>query len=578
METWRPRRSPRSASRGETSYAAGRVLAFMEQERPKRCRWWIDENDQLRVGWLIVAVLVVVMVVGYVFACGVAQSLDAQRDHWWFELWAYRFTQDGAWFDVARTTATLVAIPGAAIALVIAFARHRVSQQQVAVSQQQAAHAIDEAQRVHERETDRQKSVDRQLDHAASESRALEKREIDRRVNEQYVQAVDQLRDGSAVARIAGMHALDRLAQEQAGLRSIVVDVWCAYLRIKRPSESGQIQADEREVRATCTRLLLGHLRADRNALYWGGDTAIQIDLSGADLSAHWDAFQLQFPYGSRFDEAVFGRNARFNAARFGDSTSFISARFGHGVEFRYAEFGEHVRFDGAEFGRYADFGEASFGEGLQFHGASFGNNARFSGAEFGDYIWFPGAAFGDRVKFDKAQFGNSIRFDGATFGNDVQFDGATFGSGVRFDKATLGNEARFVGAAFGDHARFEGARFGDQVRFGGATFGNHTRFDGAEFGDGGRLGAEFGIHAQFDGAAFGDETRFVGATFGRHARLAATRFGDRARFDASTFGEEAVFDDAVFGKHQPLGNGTWWLHEQSDLNEAQGQKDAVPS
>lgn len=86
---------------------------------------WIDENDQLRVGRLIAVILVVVVAVGYVFAYGVAQSLDAHRSHWWWQLWAYRFAQDGAWFDVARTTAALVAIPGAAVALVIAFARHR---------------------------------------------------------------------------------------------------------------------------------------------------------------------------------------------------------------------------------------------------------------------------------------------------------------------------------------------------------------------------------------------------------------------------------------------------------------------
>lgn len=353
----------------------------MGRERHKRCRWWIDGNDQLRVGWLIVAVVAVVAVVGYVFACGVAQSLDAQRDHWWWQLWAYEFAQDGAWFDVARTTATLVAIPGAAVALVIAFARHRVSQQQVALSQQQVAvsqrqvaHAIDEAQKVHERE-------------------------LVRRIDDQYAQAVRQLRDDSAVARIAGMHALDRLAQEHRSLRAIVVDVWCAYLRIRRSPEPGDVSADEREARATCLRLLLGHLRQHDSSRFWGDD-GIAINLSRAELGDDVCAESCWFPR----------------------STAFVGTRFGFDTNFGRATFADEVRFDDAVFGDQTSFDEASFGNEASFKRTRFSNDVWFSAATFGSDVDWTDAAFGDRIRFDGTEFGNIVITSGLTFGEQVSF------------------------------------------------------------------------------------------------------------------------------------------------------------
>lgn len=354
---------------------------------------WIDENDQLRVGRLIAVVLVVVVAVGYVFACGVAQSLDAHRDHWWWQLWAYEFTQDGAWFDVARTTATLVAIPGAAVALVIAFARHRVSQQQV-------AHAVEESLKVHERELARHDATERQLKQAASESRALEERELDRRINEQYVQAVNQLRDDSPVARIAGMHALDRLAQNHEKLRSIVVDVWCAYLRIRRSPERGEVRADEREVRSTCLRLLLGHLRNVDPSRFWGDD-GIAIDLSRADLGDHVRAESCWFPRG----------------------TAFTHAHFGTDTDFGRASFADEVRFD-----------EAVFGDLV-----SFGDEASFKRTRFGNDVWFSSATFGSDADWTDAAFGDRIRFEGTKLGSIVLTSGMKFGKNVSFARLTLG-------------------------------------------------------------------------------------------------------------------------------------------
>lgn len=391
---------------------------------------WVDEKDRLRVGRLIVFVLAVVVVVGYVFACGIAQSVDEQRDHWWWQLWSYRFDHEGAWFDVARTTATLVAIPGAAVALVIAFARHRVSERQV-------EHAIAESLAVQERELVRQESTDKQLEHAAAEARSLEARELDRRINEQYVRAVDQLRDEAAVARIAGMHALDRLAQDQAELRSIVVDVWCAYLRIPTTSGSGVDLRGEQEVRATCARLLLGHLVPEDEDRSWVGES-IRIDLADADLTNYWDARGRHFPIGADFSRATFGIGPVFAGATI------------HGVKFGHAIFGD-----------YADFEGAQFGDNARLWNANFGVRASFSNARFGQATWLDGARLGDDASFAGAIFGDATDFNGAVFGDDADFDGAVFGKSTSFVDVSFGPGARLAGATFDGEANFDNMSLG---------------------------------------------------------------------------------------------------------------------
>lgn len=394
-----------------------------------------NEHRRLQLGWLIAVVLAVVLAVGYLVACMIAQSLDGTKGHWWW-LWSYKFKEQGSWFDVARTTAALVAIPGAAVALAITYARHH--------------------------------ATERQLELAAAESRALEAREIARRVNEQYVQAVDQLQGDSPVARIAGMHALDRLAQDQADLRSIVVDVWCAYLRIGPSAGSGAIEPGEREVRATCTRLLLSHLLPANARSYWGASESISVDLTGADLTAYWDARGRYFP-----------SRTRFAGARFGTSASFERAEFGSDVTFEDAVFARRASFERASFGDSADFYGAKFGDSPTFWGATFGESAWFARAEFSEHAWFIETIFGANSWFGKARLGDGANFTRASFGDGADFQGARFGTGADLQGATFSGVADFVGVIFEAAGNLADMTLGE-ADFSGAKFGAHEpRGDG---------------------------------------------------------------------------------------------------
>ena len=54
----------------------------------------------------------------------------------------------------------------------------------------------------------------------------------DRRVTELYVKAADQLGTDKAPVRLAGLYALERLAQDNSNQRQTIVNVICAYLRM----------------------------------------------------------------------------------------------------------------------------------------------------------------------------------------------------------------------------------------------------------------------------------------------------------------------------------------------------------
>jgi hypothetical protein len=259
-------------------------------------------------------------------------------------------------------------------------------------------------------------------DHDASE----------KRITELYVKAADQLGSDKAAVRLAGLYALERLAQGNPAHRQTIVDVLCAYLRMPHtpPSDDARAPAapdtthandsrrdtgttapstptpdprEEREVRLTAQRLLTDHLTLPGDTTtpttaaltpsvadpFWPG---MRINLDGAYL----ETFDLRDGYlaGATFSQTTFDGDALFDGATFGGHALFDGATFGGGAV-----------FGGATFGSYASFGRAAFGGGAWFGWATFGGGASFFGAMFD----------GDAL------------FDGATFGGGASFDGATF-------------------------------------------------------------------------------------------------------------------------------------------------------
>ncbi|MEV4360161.1 pentapeptide repeat-containing protein [Nonomuraea sp. NPDC049625] len=293
----------------------------------------------------------------------------------------------------------------------------------------------------------------------------------ERRVTELYGKAAEQLGNDQAPVRLAGLYALERLAQDTPTLRQTIVDVICAYLRMpfvpppgQNPDQSadepavpraaiagvsapaaGRDPLEERQVRLTAQRILTAHLRHDEppphhrwwqrrppdpNPRHWPD---ITLDLTGAIL------IDLDLSY-CRVDDAL------FEGATFTGEVSFEKATF------------NAARFDRATFTSKATFDGATFTFGPQFGGATFTGKASFGGATFALGTWFGGATYTGDAWFFRATFTRGARFDRATFTGEVSFEEATFNVGSRFDGVVFAGNALFSGATFIGHALFDGA------------------------------------------------------------------------------------------------------------------------
>jgi hypothetical protein len=200
----------------------------------------------------------------------------------------------------------------------------------------------------------------------------------ERRVTELYAKAAEELGSDKAPVRLAGLYALERLAQENADHRQTVFNLICAYLRVPfepptRPGASDKWRArlpakvadrhsehgEELLVRLAAQKIIADHLfrfeldtawpRVDTQSVptFWPG---MELDLSGAVLIN----FKLQ---------------GKVRIANF-DGTRFIG-----GANFAHAEFDGHSYFKNARF-------EGGSGH---FYGAWFGLRAVFVAADFGD-------------------------------------------------------------------------------------------------------------------------------------------------------------------------------------------------
>ncbi|GAA3559806.1 hypothetical protein GCM10022419_045530 [Nonomuraea rosea] len=306
---------------------------------------------------------------------------------------------------------------------------------------------------------------------------------------ERFDKATDKLGSDAPAVRLAGVHALAALADDWRGGRQMCIDVLCAYLRMPPEPSPAQDAAKYatwramREVRATIARLIAVHLRAG-SASWCGSD----LDFTGVVFDDEADFSNVIISGGSvSFRGAVFsGSEVSFTGAMFSNGTTlFDNAVFsGSEVSFVFAKFaGGEVSFDAAEFsGGEVDFIAAEFTGGRM----SF-NGAKFSGGE----VSFDGAYFMDgRTLFDEAVFASG----------KVSFGGGKFsGRGVWFSKAVFsGGEMSFRGAEFvGGEAATGGDVAFDRVQF----TGGEMVFDEAAF-----IGGEM----VFDEAAFiGGEVRF---------------------------------------------------------------------
>ncbi|GAA2267084.1 pentapeptide repeat-containing protein [Glycomyces scopariae] len=295
----------------------------------------------------------------------------------------------------------------------------------------------------------------------------------ERRITEQYMQAVEQLGHEKAPVRLAAMHALDRLGRDYPTQQQVISEVWCAYLRSHyrvpkgvaihldshpsysipsgdeppAPEEEREALA-EFEVRLTAQRLLAGHLKykslsrsgnpvpADN---FWNigsmdltGAILFNFDLSNCTLPT-FQADRAIFFGRTRFREANFQEKASFRGAVFRgilDHDGIRSINFRKDVSFTDAEFCGHSRLSEVHFHGTAGFRDSAFNNGLLATKLDFHEAATFQNAHFhGKNSEFQNAHFYKDGVFSNIETSASLKFHSARFCGPLSFREPTAGA-----------------------------------------------------------------------------------------------------------------------------------------------------
>ncbi|MGI5506457.1 pentapeptide repeat-containing protein [Lentzea sp. CA-135723] len=428
--------------------------------------------------------------------------------------------------ELIRIALTVLLGTGGLFGLYLAWRRQRAAE--IALQQKERDQA------------DVARAYDLQLRTATATERDAEAR----RITDLYTKAAEQLGSDKAPVRLAGLYALERLAQDHENQRQTIVNVLCAYLRMpytlpddlpteNPPAKTADLhreQVQEREVRLTAQRILTHHLRpgADPNNLaptFWADvdldlteATLINLDLShSATRTATFTS--TCFTGTTQFVSAQFNANARFEGARFNARTEFDEVKFVGPVSFEKVQFASIVRFKGAKFdgpawfnearfASHAEFDEAQFADVAGFGDAKFNRPVGFSDVRFEDHAWFNKAWFADTARFSKATFAGSAQFLKVRFTGTAWFNETCFAGAADYGRANFDGEAEFMRAQFDGLAGFSNAQFAGKALFGGAQFNAHPWFTEVQFAS----GANFN-QAQFGGGHVPGEIRpFTGS------------------------------------------------------------------
>ncbi|GLW32216.1 hypothetical protein Areg01_51550 [Actinoplanes regularis] len=252
--------------------------------------------------------------------------------------------------DIARNTLGIIAGVGGIAALLLAIRR------------QYQKELIDAAN---------QNNLDRAHGHQVRIAADARFDAAERRITDLQIKAADQLGNERAAVRLAGLYALERLAQDNSQHRQVVVSIICAYLRMpyETPAEARNEgpeaikgASEELVVRTTAQRILTDHSRKHRqlsdgtkvaDEKFW---PEIVMDLSGATL----------FDFDVRDCTLT---SPDFTSSRFHGDASFFRAHLNGKASFNYAVFSGDLVFNAVNFEGLPLFGKSDFRGAADFGG-----------------------------------------------------------------------------------------------------------------------------------------------------------------------------------------------------------------
>ncbi|QUG99815.1 pentapeptide repeat-containing protein [Saccharopolyspora erythraea] len=320
-------------------------------------------------------------------------------------LWLFRGDGPRTTLDIIRTAGSLGIGTGGGVALILAARRQRYTE--LDLKQKEKAHHLQEQVAAETKSHQEQVAADNRHD-------ALETR-----ITELYNAAAEQLGSDKAPVRLAGLYALERLADSHEEHRQTMVNLICAYLRMPRTPPGDNQQEDqhysheEMQVRTTAQQILADRLRpyttgksGSANAKFWG---PVDIDLSRAHLSD----FSLPFCEVQR---------AKLDGAQFTGETNFHNTVFNSVANFNNAHFFDEARFEFAHFRSLAHFESVHFESNADFNSSRFELHAIFDGANFSSQASFKTSHLPASASFHDARFANSADFPEVYGGRPVDF------------------------------------------------------------------------------------------------------------------------------------------------------------
>ncbi|WBB75390.1 pentapeptide repeat-containing protein [Micromonospora sp. WMMD1128] len=365
--------------------------------------------------------------------------------------------------DAIRTGLTVVAGTGGGLALLFAARRQWISERGQRHQEAVAAHDQAHRDRV---QAHAEAVAEAAARHQERQATAAEHDAGERRLTELYVRAIELVGSDNPAVRLGGLHALERLGQDNPGQRPTTVAVLCAYLRMPAPDDPR-----ETEVRRTAQRMLTRHLRADRDT-WWpdialdltgarlddfdaAGCTLVDLDLTGAvctgvtsfagavahgrmRLTAEFADLVCDDLTGDAdivLDDARVTGRASFDRADLGGALSCLGTRFGQ-ASFHAATLRQPSSFDRATFAGAATFREAVFLAGLSMEHTGFAGYAGFRRTRFADLALFRWTEFGAEAWFEGARFEGGTNFGRAVFHGGAHFEGAELARRPLVDQA----------------------------------------------------------------------------------------------------------------------------------------------
>ena len=495
-----------------------------------------------------------------------------------FSGWRIKSSPEVTPLERVKTTLTTIGGIGGVSFLVIKF-------RQQDIAEKQHKHSEDERIKAEEAELNRK-----------FEAEKLE-------ANKKLVDAVQQLGNQAPQVRIAGVYALDDVA-DTYGSEKYEVDynkrafeILCGYLRTPREKDSA--------VESTILEILTQHLRRDDNnqKSTWSN---FKLDLHGATLTELLDFTDCELSNYTNFAGTSFGHKLILSNSKFMKFVDFHGAKFhevellyktNEGNESKHTPFNSGASFEGATFHEDIDFSYFTFDHEANFRNTTFKQRANFqwvkfkNGADFSrtvessntdstfkDIVSFKNAVFGEmspspvsnteenpgQANFngtifkEKADFSDSRFFCKASFRNaefqEIDFLGYTDENGEKhlpFDKG-----ASFENAIFHKNIDFSNFIFNHEAVFKNANFERNAIFQSTKF----KNGADFSMTSTSDKEyTFGCKADFSGAQFARIPSSNEDTYANIANFNGSEFKHEADFKGAHFKDRANFADAVFW-------------------